>query len=228
MGVRRAQDTRPASSGCSRARNKIRMKDDISVVDKYFSQMGSDSIPVGSVARRRTSVHSPERYQGKIQGYESERRHHLSASYRPKPDRFSLGYRVRYQTKGDVGSDGYTGNRSSFPFPRPGQATTSGTGSSTRLFRRAVPTAERATSLRFRQDPLHSGNRLECLEQRGNGGFLSSRKRVGRGRPRDHPHPRADLPAHPGPGLIVSRKRSKAAMLDHIAALLSEITGDAI
>lgn len=87
---------------------ELRMKDDISVVDQYFGQLGvafdvlSDlSLDGGLRFIRQNDT------EGKIQGFESKRRHHLSASYGPKIDRFSLGFRVRYQTKEDVGDDGY-------------------------------------------------------------------------------------------------------------------------
>ena len=91
------------------AEEQLRLKNDISEVDRHFSQFG-----VRFDAPRGISLDGGLRFirrndtQGKIQGFESERRYHLSASYRHKPGRFSLGYRVRYQTKGDIESDGYT------------------------------------------------------------------------------------------------------------------------
>jgi len=90
------------------AEGQLRVKDDMSVVDQYFAQFG-----VKFAVQKDISLDGGLRFirqndtQGKIQGYESERRHHLSGSYGPKLGRFSLGFRVRYQTKGDAGPDGY-------------------------------------------------------------------------------------------------------------------------
>lgn len=91
------------------AEEQLRLKSDVSEVDRHFSQLG-----VRFDAPRGVSFDGGIRFirrndtRGKIQGYESERRYHASASYKHKPGRFSLSYRVRYQTKGDMEPDGFT------------------------------------------------------------------------------------------------------------------------
>jgi Protein of unknown function (DUF2490) len=87
------------------AEEQLRLKNDISEVDKYFSQLG-----VRYNSPRGISLDGGYRWirqndtEGKIQGYESERRVHFSTSYGHKLGRFSLGYRVRYQSKQEVAS----------------------------------------------------------------------------------------------------------------------------
>lgn len=99
------------------AEEQMRWKNDISVVDRHFTQIG-----VRFDTRRGISLDGGLRFirrndtQGNIQGYESARRQHLSATYRHKPGRLTLGYRVRYQTTGDIGSDGYTETDRHFRF----------------------------------------------------------------------------------------------------------------
>jgi Protein of unknown function (DUF2490) len=91
------------------AEEQLRLKSDVSEVDRHFSQLG-----VRFDAPRGLSLDGGIRFirrndtRGNIQGYESERRYHVSASYKHKPGRFSLSTRVRYQTKGDMESDGFT------------------------------------------------------------------------------------------------------------------------
>jgi predicted porin len=82
------------------AEEQVRLKDDVSEVDKYFSQFG-----VRYNAPRGLSLDGGYRWirandtQGQVQGYESEHRYHVSTSYGHKLGRFSLGYRMRYQEK---------------------------------------------------------------------------------------------------------------------------------
>lgn len=87
---------------------QLRLKDDMSLVDQYFGEfaakyrlMSDVSLDGGLRFIRQNDT------EGKIQGYESERQHHLSASFRPEAGRFSLDFRLRYQTKGDVTDAGY-------------------------------------------------------------------------------------------------------------------------
>lgn len=87
---------------------QLRLKDDMSLVDQYFGQLGIKyrgpadlSLDGGLRFIERNDT------EGKIQGYESQRRQHVSLSYGPEVGRFDLGFRVRYQTKGDVTDDGY-------------------------------------------------------------------------------------------------------------------------
>ncbi len=83
---------------------QLRLGNDMSEVDKYFTQLGARY-----KAARGVSLGAGYRFirqndtKGKIQGYESHRRYHLSATYRHKPQRFSLGYRVRYQSRKEAG-----------------------------------------------------------------------------------------------------------------------------
>lgn len=87
---------------------QLRLKNDMREVDQYFGQFAVKFRAMSTVALdgglRFIRQNDTE---GKIQGYESERRHHLSASYLPRVGRFSLGFRVRFQTKGDVTDAGY-------------------------------------------------------------------------------------------------------------------------
>lgn len=85
---------------------QLRMQNDVSEVDKHFTQLG-----FRYKTPRDLSFSGGYRWirqndtQGKIQGYESERRYQLAASYGHKLGRFSLGYRVQYQNKEEVGSE---------------------------------------------------------------------------------------------------------------------------
>lgn len=87
---------------------QLRLKDDFSEIDKYFGQLAVKFYAPWDLAfdgglrfiQKNDTV-------GKIQGYETERRHHVSASYGPKVGRFGLGFRVRYQTKGEITDSGY-------------------------------------------------------------------------------------------------------------------------
>ncbi len=87
------------------AEEQLRLKSDVSEVDKHFSEFGlrynaprGFSLDGGFRWIRRNDT------QGKIQGYESQRRYHFSVNSKYKLGRFSLGYRMRYQSKEDVES----------------------------------------------------------------------------------------------------------------------------
>ena len=86
------------------AEEQLRLKSDISEVDQYYSQLG-----VTYRITRRVNIDGGCRWirrndtQGKIQGYESRRRYHVSASLDHKFGRFDWDTRVRFQSKEEVG-----------------------------------------------------------------------------------------------------------------------------
>lgn len=88
------------------AEEQLRLKSNISEVDKYFTQLGlryrsPHRITLDGAYRwiRRNDT------QGKIQGYESQSRYHFSAEYGHKAGRFSLAGRVRFQSLEEDESD---------------------------------------------------------------------------------------------------------------------------
>lgn len=82
----------------------LRLKENISTVDEYFTQLEAKykilkNFRLGGGLRYIRENDN----QGNIQGYENHFRFHLDAIYKHKIDRFSLGYRFRYQNKNELG-----------------------------------------------------------------------------------------------------------------------------
>ena len=85
------------------AEEQLRLKNDISEVDQYFTQLAVRyNVPWGFSLDGGYRWIRQNDTQGKIQGYESERRYHYSASCGHKIGRLSLSYRVRYQNREEV------------------------------------------------------------------------------------------------------------------------------
>lgn len=83
---------------------QLRLKEDISVIDEFFTQMTASykilkNFKLGAGVRYIRENDN----QGNIQGYENHFRFNLDAIYKHKLDRFSLGYRLRYQNKNELG-----------------------------------------------------------------------------------------------------------------------------
>ena len=89
---------------------QLRLKNNSSEVDQYFTQLNIeyeafDNVEFGGGLRYVRENDN----QGNIQGYENHFRFHLDASYKHKINKFSLKYRLRYQNKNELGvstSDG--------------------------------------------------------------------------------------------------------------------------
>jgi len=86
----------------------LRLKENISEIDKYFTQLGvnyniTKKFRVGAAGR----YISKNDNTGNVQGYENYFRLHLEALYKHKAERFSFGYRLRYQNKNELGVDDY-------------------------------------------------------------------------------------------------------------------------
>lgn len=79
---------------------QLRLKESLSEIDKYFTQVAVRYKAPGGISfdggYRWIQKNDTE---GKIQGYESQLRYHLSTAFGHKLGRFSLDYRVRYQNK---------------------------------------------------------------------------------------------------------------------------------
>ncbi|WP_406683097.1 DUF2490 domain-containing protein [Seonamhaeicola sp. MEBiC1930] len=83
---------------------QLRLKEDISEVDEYFSEFGAsyslfNGFKIGTglrYIRENDNV-------GNIQGYENHFRYNIDASYKHKIKDFSLKYRLRYQNKNEIG-----------------------------------------------------------------------------------------------------------------------------
>ena len=82
---------------------QLRLKDNASTIDQYFSE-----ITVGYNLKKKISLGLGLRYikendnVGKIQGYENHLRWNGDLSYKHKLERFSLKYRLRYQSKNEL------------------------------------------------------------------------------------------------------------------------------
>lgn len=86
----------------------IRFKENISEIDKYFTQLGArykinNHFKVGAGAR----YISKNDNTGNIQGYENYFRFHLDALYNHKINDFKFEYRLRYQNKNELGENDY-------------------------------------------------------------------------------------------------------------------------
>lgn len=84
-------------------RQELRMKDDLSTVDQYFTQLAVDfrlfkGAKIGAGVRFIRNNDT----KGKIQGYENHVRVQLDAKYSFKVARFRLGFRLRYQNKNEL------------------------------------------------------------------------------------------------------------------------------
>jgi len=83
---------------------QIRLKDNSSVTDQYFTQL-----QIEYRAFKNFTFGSGLRYikkndtKGNIQGYEDHFRFHLDGSYNHKINQFSFKYRFRYQNKNELG-----------------------------------------------------------------------------------------------------------------------------
>lgn len=83
---------------------QLRLKEDISVIDEYFTELNAEykifkNFSLGGGLRFIRENDN----QGNLQGYENHFRFNLDATYKHKLDRFSLGYRLRYQNKNELG-----------------------------------------------------------------------------------------------------------------------------
>lgn len=83
---------------------EIRLKDNISTVDEYFTEIGAEyellkhfSMGVGARYIKQNDT------EGKIQGYEEHFRFQVDAAYKHKVNEFSMKYRLRYQNKNELG-----------------------------------------------------------------------------------------------------------------------------
>lgn len=83
---------------------QLRLKEDISEVDEYFSEFGASytlfkGFKLGTglrYIRENDNV-------GNIQGYENHFRYNIDASYKHKINELSIKYRLRYQNKNELG-----------------------------------------------------------------------------------------------------------------------------
>lgn len=83
---------------------QLRLKENISVVDEYFTQFNTeyklfkDFKLAGGLRYIRQNDN-----QGNIQGYENHFRFNIDATYKHDIADFTLGYRLRYQNKNELG-----------------------------------------------------------------------------------------------------------------------------
>ena len=82
----------------------VRYKNDISILDKYFTQSGFNyelfkDFKIGTKARFITENDS----EGNIQGLESHFRYQAEISYKHNVGKFALTYRLSYQNKNELG-----------------------------------------------------------------------------------------------------------------------------
>ncbi len=85
-------------------KSQLRLKENFNAVDEYFGQIGVKrklfkGFKLGAALRysRRNDN------QGAIQGFESRLRYHFQASYKHSANRLRLGYRIRYQSRKELG-----------------------------------------------------------------------------------------------------------------------------
>ncbi|WP_282148989.1 DUF2490 domain-containing protein [Algibacter lectus] len=83
---------------------QLRLKEDISVIDEYFTQLNADYelFKDFKLAGGLRYIRQNDN-QGNIQGYENHFRFNIDASYKHEIDDFKLGYRLRYQNKNELG-----------------------------------------------------------------------------------------------------------------------------
>jgi len=83
---------------------QLRLKEDASVVDSYFTQLDAsysltNHFALGGGLRYISSNDN----QGDVQGYDNHFRFQLDATYKHKINDFSFKYRLRYQNKNELG-----------------------------------------------------------------------------------------------------------------------------
>lgn len=83
---------------------QVRLKENISVVDNYFTQLSADyklfkGFKLGAGVRYIRDNDN----QGNIQGYENHFRFQIDAMYKHEINDFKIGYRLRYQNKNELG-----------------------------------------------------------------------------------------------------------------------------
>ena len=83
---------------------QVRLKENISVVDNYFTQLSADyklfkGFKLGAGVRYIRDNDN----QGNIQGYENHFRFQVDAMYKHEINDFKIGYRLRYQNKNELG-----------------------------------------------------------------------------------------------------------------------------
>lgn len=85
-------------------KSQLRLKENFSAVDEYFGQIGVKrklfkGFKLGAALRysRRNDN------QGAIQGFESRLRYHFQTSYKHSVNRLRIGYRIRYQSRKELG-----------------------------------------------------------------------------------------------------------------------------
>lgn len=82
----------------------LRLKENISEIDNYFTQLSAQynitkQFKIGAGARYINKNDNT----GDVQGYENYFRFNLDASYKHNLQDFTLGYRLRYQNKNELG-----------------------------------------------------------------------------------------------------------------------------
>ena len=83
---------------------QLRLKENISVVDEYFTQLGAEyKLFKGFNLAGGVRYIRQNDNQGNIQGYENHFRYNIDATYKHDVDNFTLGYRLRYQNKNELG-----------------------------------------------------------------------------------------------------------------------------
>ena len=83
---------------------QLRLKENISVVDNYFSQLSASyqifkDFEIGAGIRYIRKNDN----KGNVQGYENHFRFQFDANYKHKINNFKIGYRLRYQNKNEIG-----------------------------------------------------------------------------------------------------------------------------
>lgn len=83
---------------------QLRFKENISVVDNYFTQLTADyklfkGFKLGAGVRFIRDNDN----QGNIQGYENHFRFQIDVKYKHEINDFKIGYRLRYQNKNELG-----------------------------------------------------------------------------------------------------------------------------
>ena len=84
----------------------LRLKEDISEIDKYFTQLGAEynitkKLKLG-IAGRYISKNDNT---GAVQGYENYFRFHIGVQYKHDINKFTFAYRLAYQNKNELGVD---------------------------------------------------------------------------------------------------------------------------
>jgi flagellar basal body rod protein FlgB len=83
---------------------QLRLKDNANTVDIYFSELNLEyQIAKPLTLGFGTRLIRDNDNVGKIQGYENHLRWNVDAAYKHKYNQFDIKYRIRYQSKNDVG-----------------------------------------------------------------------------------------------------------------------------